>query len=124
MTERLDRVETILASVAEQQQVNTTAISTLTEQQNQAQMELRESINDVVAMIGNLAQQQEQRSEESRQRDEESRRRHEETEQRFNNLLADARADRQLNESEHRAFRETFQTLLAEISRIWRRIAG
>ncbi len=49
---------------------------------------------------------------------------HEEHSQRFNNLLEEARADRALNESEHRAFRETFQTLLAEISRLWQRVAG
>ncbi|MGD1930821.1 MAG: hypothetical protein ACFB12_18115 [Leptolyngbyaceae cyanobacterium] len=54
-----------------------------------------------------------------------------ETDQRFNNLLEDARADRQqaerdraLTESEHRAFRETFQTLLAEVARIWQRLAS
>ena len=63
---------------------------------------------------------------------------HEEHTQRFNNLLEEARADRQridealaradrdraLNESEHRAFRETFQTMLAEIARLWQRVAG
>lgn len=70
---------------------------------------------------------------------------HEEHSQRFNNLLEEARADRQridgaltkidealtradrdraLNESEHRAFRETFQTMLAEIARLWQRVAG
>jgi soluble cytochrome b562 len=32
--------------------------------------------------------------------------------------------ERALNEMEHRAFRETFQTLLAEIARIWGRLAG
>ena len=61
---------------------------------------------------------------------------HEEHAQRFNNLLEEARADRQridealakadrdraLNESEHRAFRETFQTMLAEIARLWQRV--
>ena len=78
-------------------------------------------------MIANLGQQQQ------------------ETDQRFNNLLEEARADRQearadrqridealsradrdraLNESEHRAFRETFQTMLAEIARLWQRVAG
>lgn len=56
---------------------------------------------------------------------------HEEHTQRFNTLLEEARADRQqadrdraLNESEHRAFRETFQTMLAEIARLWQRVAG
>ena len=57
--------------------------------------------------------------------------RHEEQTQQFNTLLEEARADRQradrdraLNESEHRAFRETFQTILAEIARLWQRVAG
>jgi hypothetical protein len=57
--------------------------------------------------------------------------RHEEQTQQFNTLLEEARADRQradrdraLNESEHRAFRETFQTMLAEIARLWQRVAG
>jgi hypothetical protein len=56
---------------------------------------------------------------------------HEEHTQRFNTLLEEARADRAradrdraINESEHRAFRETFQTLLAEIARLWQRVAG
>lgn len=41
---------------------------------------------------------------------------------RIETLLQDARADRQVNEQEHRAFRETFQTLLAEIARIWQQL--
>lgn len=71
---------------------------------------------------------------------------HAEHNQRFNNLLEEARADRQradrereafqqrfdetaaradrdraLNESEHRTARETFQTMLAVIARLWHR---
>lgn len=86
---------------------------------------MEEAITDTVQMIANLGQQQQ------------------ETDQRFNNLLEEARADRQearadrqridealsradrdraLNESEHRAFRETFQTMLAEIARLWQRV--
>ena len=41
---------------------------------------------------------------------------------RIETLLQDARADRQVNAQEHRAFRETFQTLLAEIARIWQQL--
>ena len=113
-----------------------------TTQQGEQIAELRESIaqqgeqmtqgiSEVVSMVGELAAQQEAR--------------HAESDQRFNNLLADARADRQridqalanaqadrergdrdraINENEHRAFRETFQTLLAEVARIWQRLAG
>ena len=60
---------------------------------------------DTVAMIADLGRQQQ------------------ETDQRFEVFLQESRADRVLNESEHRAFRETFQTLLAEISRIWQRVS-
>ena len=49
---------------------------------------------------------------------------HEEHTLRFNNLLEEARADRVRNETEHRAFRETIQTMLAEIARLWQRVAG
>ena len=76
-------------------------------------LRLRESISDVVSMISSLAEQQA-----------ELRQQQTEADQRFENLLNDARTDRQLNEQEHRAFRETFQTLLAEIARIWGRLAG
>ncbi|NER80359.1 MAG: hypothetical protein F6K42_12420 [Leptolyngbya sp. SIO1D8] len=138
MTEQFDRIEAVLASVTEsqqrtqqQQEANAAAISTLGQRQDrfQQQMEesdhrlresivesdrsLRESINDVVLIIGTLAEQQA-----------EFRQQKAESNQRFENLLNHARADRALNEQEHRAFRETFQTLLAEISRIWQRLAG
>lgn len=74
---------------------------------------------------------------------------HQEWGQRFENLLADARADRQraderqrewnqrfdeqlarmdqraaANEAEHNAFRQNIQVLLAEIARLWNRLAG
>lgn len=96
------------------------------------------AITDTVQMIANLGQQQQ------------------ETDQRFNNLLAEARADRQrseqlnaehsqrfdvflaearadraemqaareANSTEHRAFTQNIQTLLAEIARLWQRLAG
>jgi chromosome segregation ATPase len=85
----------------------------------QCSADLRVSIAEVVEMISDLAQQQA------------------ETDVRFQNLLEDARSDRRridealarwdreqaIHEMEHRAFRETFQTLLAEVSRIWQRLA-
>jgi hypothetical protein len=63
---------------------------------------------------------------------------HEEHTQRFNNLLEEARADRaemraareqwqleaQANATEHRAFTQNIQVLLAEIARLWQRVAG
>ncbi|PZV13471.1 MAG: hypothetical protein DCF21_14175 [Leptolyngbya sp.] len=56
---------------------------------------------------------------------------HEEHSQRFNNLLEEARADqvemraaRETNATEHRAFTQNIQTLLAEIAHLWQRVAG
>jgi chaperonin cofactor prefoldin len=78
-----------------------------------AEQQLRASIDDTVAMIADLARQQQ------------------DTDQRFTIYLEDARADRQrsneraaANETEHRAFQQITQTLLAEISRIWQRLAS
>jgi chromosome segregation ATPase len=73
---------------------------------------MEEAITDTVAMIADLGRQQQ------------------ETDQRFNNLLEDARADREearqqreANATEHRAFTQNIQVLLAEISRLWQRLA-
>ena len=162
-TDRLDRIEALLATVAESQ-ARTEANLSRTEQlvaQNAAGLRetraiadsnaraieawssrieegiaeaeevsssmsantntrMEDAIADTVQMIANLGQQQQ-----------EAMHRHQETDQRFEVFLAEARADRQradrdraLNESEHRAFRETFQTMLAEIDRLWQRVAG
>ena len=96
---------------------NANAISELRITVTQQGEQMMQGISEVVEMVSDLAVQQDTR--------------HAESDQRFNNLLEDARADRQqadrdraLNESEHRAFRETFQTLLAEVARIWQRLAG
>jgi chromosome segregation ATPase len=130
-TDRLDRIEAILADVAESQrrtqqaqEVNTGAIAGLRRSVQEVNtsigetnQQLRESIADIVELLTTLAEQQGQR--------------HDEADQRFNNLLEDARADRQrseeradANEREHQAFRESFQSLLAEIRAIWQRLAG
>lgn len=78
-----------------------------------AERQLRASIDDTVAMIADLAQQQQA------------------TDQRFTIYLEESRADRRrideqtaANATEHRAFQQITQTLLAEISRIWQRLAG
>ncbi|PSN18443.1 hypothetical protein C7271_12470 [filamentous cyanobacterium CCP5] len=78
-----------------------------------AERQLRASIDDTVAMIADLARQQQ------------------ETDQRFTIFLEESRRDRQrseeraaANDTEHRAFQQITQTMLAEISRIWQRIAG
>ena len=93
--------------------------------------DLREAIADTVAMIADLAEQQgetDQRFEvflqdarADRQRADE---RHQEWGQRFDAQLAAMREDRDANATEHRAFSETIRVLLAEIARIWQRLAG
>lgn len=92
---------------------------------------MEEAIADTVQMVANLGQQQQEAAQRAEQYKTEA-------DQRFEVFLAEARADRAemraareqsdrdraLNESEHRAFRETFQTMLAEIARLWQRVAG
>ncbi len=74
---------------------------------------MEEAITDTVSMIANLGRQQQ------------------ETDQRFEVFLAEARADRaemraarEANSTEHRAFTQNIQVLLAEIARLWQRVAG
>ncbi|PSN80625.1 hypothetical protein C8B47_05585 [filamentous cyanobacterium CCP4] len=74
---------------------------------------LETAIADTVAMIADMGRQQQ------------------ETDQRFEVFLQDSRADRQrfdqamaANAAEHRAFTQNVQVLLAEISRLWQRVAG
>lgn len=88
---------------------------------------MEDAIADTVTMIANLGQQQQETDQRFNNLLEESRA----DRQRFDQLLEEARADRQradrdraLNESEHRAFRETFQTMLAQIAQLWQRVAG
>jgi soluble cytochrome b562 len=129
--DRLDRIEALVAA-------NATAIAEMRQSQQQVsetqrlsnealagsiaelRESLRESITDVVGMIGTLAEQQSQTDQGLNR----LRQQQQETDQRFNNLLADSREDRQRNEREHQAFRESFQSLLAEIRAIWQRLAG
>ena len=74
---------------------------------------MEDAIADTVQMISNLGRQQQ------------------ETDQRFEVFLAEARADRaemraarEANSTEHRAFTQNIQVLLAEIARLWQRVAG
>jgi len=85
---------------------------------------MEDAITDPVQLVGNLANQFNQ----DRQRFDQL---HEEYSQRFNNLLEEARTDRQAmqeareaNDAEHRAFTQNVQVLLAEISRIWQRLVS
>jgi len=119
--DRLSRIEAII-------EANATAIAQLQqtmdsgfEQTRQRTAELQQTMDsgfeqtrqviereatEAISLISGLAEHQE------------------ETDIRFNNLLQEARADRQRNENEHQAFRESFQNMLAEIARIWQRLAG
>ena len=85
---------------------------------------MEEAITDTVTMISDLSRQQQ------------------ETDQRFEVWLQDSRADRQraeqrdrewqerfdqamqANATEHRVFTQNTQMLLAEIARLWQRVAG
>lgn len=111
--DRLNRIEALLDRVAQQQAANTEAINRLQEQQSTTDDMIRSSITDVVEMISDLGRQQQ------------------ETDQRFNTLLADARADRlradadaQENRREHREFRTFMRETLQELRRVWQRLAG
>lgn len=92
---------------------------------------MEEAIADTVQMIANLGQQQQEAAQRAEQHKAEA-------DQRFEVFLAEARADRaemraareqwevqaQANAAEHRAFTQNIQVLLAEIARLWQRVAG
>ncbi|MEL6401113.1 MAG: hypothetical protein AAFR26_18890 [Cyanobacteria bacterium J06626_4] len=110
---KLDRLSDIV--LGNRQDINqlTHAISANRQDIDAAEQQLRAAINDTVAMIADLAQQQQA------------------TDERFNIFLEESRADLQrsderaaANETEHRAFQQITQTLLAKISRIWQQLAG
>lgn len=104
---RLDRLEalaetTLLAIQQESQQIAELR-NTVTRQGEDIRQQnsgLRDGISDVVAMISDLAEQQAQTD----FRIEALRQQQQETDQRFNNVLADARADRQRAEESIQAF--------------------
>ncbi|MEO0828514.1 MAG: hypothetical protein AAFW84_01885 [Cyanobacteria bacterium J06635_15] len=123
MTDRLDRIEAILDRLAAQQAVtqaqvdqnarvmesstqliasNARAIEAnsneIAEGFAQMRRELQANLEDVTAMILSSIQDTDRQMRE--------------TDERFNTLLAEARADRQRNEQEHQAFREAIQKLL------------
>ncbi|WOD37294.1 hypothetical protein [Nodosilinea sp. E11] len=145
-TQRLDRVESVLAATADRltraEQVaesnaraieawssriedgiaEAEAVSSSTAANTNRRME--EAITDTVQMIADLGRQQQAARERSDQLNAEH-------SQRFEVFLQDARADRQrfdqaiaANSEEHRAFTQNIQVLLAEIARLWQRVAG
>ncbi|MEA5448528.1 hypothetical protein VB780_08125 [Leptolyngbya sp. CCNP1308] len=173
-SDRLDRVEALLATVAESQartqiiveqnaaglretraiaDSNARAIEAWSSHIDEGIAEAEEvsssmaantnrrmeaAITDTVQMIANLGQQQQETDQRfntllaearaDRQRSEQLNAEHS---QRFDVFLAEARADRaemqaarEANSTEHRAFTQNIQTLLAEIARLWQRLAG
>ena len=99
---------------------------------------LEAAIADTVAMVADLGRQQQETDQrfevflqEARADRQRSTTEREETNQRFEVFLEDSRADRQsfdqmmaANAAEHRAFTQNVQVLLAEIARLWQRVAG
>ncbi|WOD37365.1 hypothetical protein [Nodosilinea sp. E11] len=98
------------------------AVSSSTAANTNRRME--EAITDTVQMIADLGRQQQAAIERSDQLNAEH-------SQHFEVFLQDARADHQrfdqaiaANSEEHRAFTQNIQVLLAEIARLWQRVAG
>jgi hypothetical protein len=99
---------------------------------------LEAAIADTVAMVADLGRQQQETDQrfevflqEARADRQRSTTEREETNQRFEVFLQDSRADRQsfdqmmaANATEHRVFTQNVQVLLAEIARLWQRVAG
>lgn len=171
-TDRLDRIEALLATVVEAQavtQANIEATRQITESNARAIEAWGDHIEEGIAeaeevtsqQTANLAVRIEDNAhnmgvdrvrfdalheehttrfntllEEARADRATADQRHAEQSQRFDVFLAEARADRAemraareqadrdraLNEAEHRAFRETFQTMLAQIAQLWQRV--
>ena len=153
--EELAAIRSILNQTAQQQAENTAAIGELRQltQSNARSLEAMQSridgSFDLHERMMQIALEDRQQWREQRQRlselygqiaDEQ-----EDTRQSIQNLLEDARADRNEarlererldadqqrweqsfaeNRREHQAFRESFQVLLTEIARIWQRLAG
>ena len=173
-TDRLDRIEALLATVAESQartqiiveqnaaglretraitESNARAIEAWGDRIEEgiaeaeevtsqmvvsSSLRLEEAIATTVQVVANLGQQQQETDqrfntllEEARADRQRSEQRNAEHSQRFDVFLAEARADRtemraarEANSAEHRAFTQNIQNLLAEIARLWQRVAG
>lgn len=148
-TDRLDRIEAILARLAEshaaadQRLSRVETLQTLTQQQinsnaraiaawenrfteieedtqeatSSTRQDLAERINTLVSVMDGLVRERRADRVEDRQR-------WEENNLRFTNMLEEARADRQMMDRFMQASTENIQTLFAEVSRIWQRLAG
>lgn len=148
-SDRLDRIEAILVSLAEsqaaadqrlsrvealqvltQQQIDSNARSIaawenrFTEIEEDTQETTSSTRADLSRQINTLASVMDGLVRERRDDRVEDRQRWEENNQRFNNLLEEARADRQIMNQFIQSSTENIQTLFAEVSRIWQRLAG
>ncbi|NMF84654.1 hypothetical protein [Nodosilinea sp. P-1105] len=162
-TDRLDRIEAILANLAESQAVadqrlsRTEALQALTQQQIEStqqqiestQRQIDSNARSIAAWENRFTEIEEETQEatsstrqelaerlstlasvmdglvrERRAERIDDRQRWEENNQRFNNLLEEARADRQVMEHFIQTSTENIQTLFAEVSRIWQRLAS
>ncbi|NJL49133.1 MAG: hypothetical protein HC929_18795 [Leptolyngbyaceae cyanobacterium SM2_5_2] len=94
--------------------------SRITDVETELNRQIETSIADTVQMVSDTAQMIADLGQQ-----------HQETDQRFEIFLQEMRADRQrfdqamaANAAEHRAFTQNVQVLLAEIARLWQRVAG
>jgi len=104
--------------------------SRITEGDQRTQTQLEASIADTVAMIADLGQQQAETDErfqiflaEGRADRQRAEQRDQEWKQKFDEQIAEMRQGREANSTEHRAFTQNIQTLLAEIARLWQRVS-
>ena len=140
-SDELAEIRTILKQTAQQQQQNTVALSELRRSIAQTQLVTESNARSIAAMQSQidesfaLHERVVQMALEDQQQWREQRRHlierygqmtdeQDDARQSIQNLLEDARADRQANEKEHQAFREIVRSLLAEIARIWQRLAN
>lgn len=129
---RLNRIERLIEANAQAMQAGHKITA----------VELRTAISNTMALISKLAEKHEQSHQRFNLLVEESRadrRRADErfnqvmeafqaerqrSDEQFNQMVEEMRGDRQRNDSAHEAFTEAFQSMLAEIARIWQRLAG
>lgn len=127
-TQRLDRIEAGLSRTEKIVESNARAIEAWGNRIDEVQIETEEATSSTRADLAVRIEDNAHNQGIDRVRFDQL---HEEHTQRFNNLLEEARADRaemraarEANATEHRAFTQNIQTLLAEIARLWQRVAG
>jgi chromosome segregation ATPase len=135
LTQTRERIEAGFSRTQELIESNARAIQTWESRINEVEEESQERDSQQAVDIQTIGRMfwsaVEQQRSDRRQWQERWEQQQQEWGQRFDNLLQEARADRQqmqeareANEAEHRAFTQNSQVLLAEIARLWRRLAG